>query len=149
MDDEEQEVEADPFMDEEEEEGDEEGSDDDSDEEEVHEEEEDRRVDTIVKDAHLSKIKEPIYRDPTQRKTPRYLNKYERARILSVRALQLSQNAPTLLTPEQNPTNITCPVQLAMLELKFGIPIPLSLNRPMPDNTVEKFDLCELKHLHH
>ena len=52
--------------------------------------------------------------DPALRTTTMYMTKYERARILGTRALQLSMNAP----PMVNVGDETDPLKIAMMELK-------------------------------
>ena len=48
------------------------------------------------------------------RVTSKYMTKYERARVLGTRALQISMNAPVLVDVEK----LTDPLQIAMKELR-------------------------------
>lgn len=59
--------------------------------------------------------------------------KYEIARIIGARALQLSMGAPMLI---KKPENLFDPVKLAEVELKQGV-LPLSIKRPQPQKVVE------------
>lgn len=63
-----------------------------------------------------------------QRTTTPYMTKYERARILGTRALQISMNAPVLVDLEGE----TDPLQIAIKELREK-KIPLIVRRYMPD----------------
>ncbi|KHN99665.1 DNA-directed RNA polymerases I [Metarhizium album ARSEF 1941] len=62
------------------------------------------------------------------RTTTRYMTKYERARILGTRALQISMNAPVLVDLEGE----TDPLQIAIKELREK-KIPLIVRRYLPD----------------
>ncbi|KAM0482313.1 hypothetical protein ACHAPX_002829 [Trichoderma viride] len=63
-----------------------------------------------------------------QRTTTPYMTKYERARILGTRALQISMNAPVLVDLEGE----TDPLQIAIKEMREK-KIPLIVRRYMPD----------------
>lgn len=77
--------------------------------------------------------------DKASRTTTRYLTKYERARILGTRALQLSMNAPPMVELEGE----TDPLQIAMKELRER-KIPLVIRRFLPDGSFEDWSLDEL-----
>ncbi|MFH1327590.1 MAG: DNA-directed RNA polymerase subunit K [Candidatus Bathyarchaeota archaeon] len=62
---------------------------------------------------------------------PPKLTRFEKARIIGARALQITLGAPLLITP---PKNVTKPIDLAMLELKMGV-LPVSIRRKLPDQT--------------
>ena len=64
----------------------------------------------------------------SERTTTPYMTKYERARILGTRALQISMNAPVLVDLEGE----TDPLQIAIKELREK-KIPLIVRRYMPD----------------
>ncbi|KAK4639602.1 subunit common to RNA polymerases I, II, and III [Podospora bellae-mahoneyi] len=74
-----------------------------------------------------------------QRKTTPYMTKYEKARILGTRALQISMNAPVLVDLEGE----TDPLQIAIKELREK-KIPLIVRRYMPDGTYEDWTCEEL-----
>jgi DNA-directed RNA polymerase I, II, and III subunit RPABC2 len=63
-----------------------------------------------------------------ERTTTPYMTKYERARILGTRSLQISMNAPVLIDLEGE----TDPLLIAQKELKEK-KIPLIVRRYMPD----------------
>ncbi|OLL21985.1 DNA-directed RNA polymerases I, II, and III subunit RPABC2 [Neolecta irregularis DAH-3] len=74
-----------------------------------------------------------------ERQTTPYMTKYERARILGTRALQISMNAPVLVDLEGE----TDPLQIAMKELSQK-KIPLIVRRYLPDGSYEDFRVSEL-----
>ncbi|KAJ5278732.1 DNA-directed RNA polymerase I II and III subunit [Penicillium angulare] len=74
-----------------------------------------------------------------QRTTTPYLTKYERARVLGTRALQISMNAPVLVDLEGE----TDPLQIAMKELNQK-KIPLIVRRYLPDGWYEDWSCEEL-----
>ncbi|KAH8835462.1 subunit common to RNA polymerase I [Flagelloscypha sp. PMI_526] len=79
-------------------------------------------------------------RQPNQvRITTPYLTKYERARILGTRALQISMNAPVLV-PLDGETDA---LQIAIKELSQR-KIPLIIRRYLPDGSFEDWSVSEL-----
>ncbi len=74
-----------------------------------------------------------------QKITTRYLTKYERARLLGTRALQLSQNAPPLVEVDGE----TDPLKIAGKELRER-KLPLIVRRYLPDGSFEDWSLDEL-----
>ncbi|KAJ5483895.1 DNA-directed RNA polymerase IIIand III subunit [Penicillium diatomitis] len=74
-----------------------------------------------------------------KRTTTPYLTKYERARVLGTRALQISMNAPVLVDLEGE----TDPLQIAMKELNQK-KIPLIVRRYLPDGWYEDWSCEEL-----
>lgn len=74
-----------------------------------------------------------------RRTTTPYMTKYERARVLGTRALQISLNAPVLVDIEGE----TDPLQIAMKELAQR-KIPLVLRRYLPDGAYEDWGCDEL-----
>ncbi|KAK9369703.1 RNA polymerase, subunit omega/K/RPB6 [Lipomyces kononenkoae] len=74
-----------------------------------------------------------------KRTTTPYMTKYERARILGTRALQISMNAPVLVDLEGE----TDPLQIAMKELAQK-KIPLVVRRYLPDGSYEDWASDEL-----
>jgi len=73
------------------------------------------------------------------RVTTRYLTKYERARILGTRALQISMNAPVLVPLDGE----TDSLQIAIKELSQR-KIPLIIRRYLPDGSFEDWSVSEL-----
>ncbi|QLL33707.1 hypothetical protein HG536_0F00310 [Torulaspora globosa] len=74
-----------------------------------------------------------------QRITTPYMTKYERARILGTRALQISMNAPVFVDLEGE----TDPLRIAMKELAEK-KIPLVIRRYLPDGSFEDWSVEEL-----
>ncbi|KAL1307537.1 hypothetical protein HN51_049451 [Arachis hypogaea] len=73
------------------------------------------------------------------RKTSKYMTKYERARILGTRALQISMNAPVMVELEGE----TDPLEIAMKELRER-KIPFTIRRYLPDGSFEDWGVDEL-----
>ena len=59
---------------------------------------------------------------------PIFLTRYEKARIVGARALQISFGAPILI---EKPKNVIDPIKIAQIELKSGI-LPLTIRRENP-----------------
>ncbi|XP_022774265.1 DNA-directed RNA polymerases II, IV and V subunit 6A-like [Durio zibethinus] len=78
-------------------------------------------------------------KDKTTRKTSKYMTKYERARILGTRALQISMNAPVMVELEGE----TDPLEIAMKELRER-KIPFTIRRYLPDGSYEDWGVDEL-----
>lgn len=62
---------------------------------------------------------------------PKKLTRFERARVVGARALQISMGAPVLLDV---PESVKSPIELAELELQEGA-LPISIRRTLPDGT--------------
>mmetsp|Transcript_47723 Transcript_47723/g.125002 ORF Transcript_47723/g.125002 Transcript_47723/m.125002 type:complete len:168 (-) Transcript_47723:552-1055(-) len=71
--------------------------------------------------------------------TTPYMTKYERARILGTRALQISMNAPVMVELEGE----TDPLQIALKELRER-KIPITVRRFLPDGSYEDWNVDEL-----
>jgi DNA-directed RNA polymerase I, II, and III subunit RPABC2 len=76
---------------------------------------------------------------PEKRITTPFMTKYERARVLGTRALQISMCAPIMVELEGE----TDPLQIAMKELK-NKKIPMIIRRYLPDNSYEDWGIDEL-----
>ena len=74
-----------------------------------------------------------------ERITTRFMTKYERARILGTRALQISKNAPLMVDPADE----SDPYRLAEMELAEK-KIPLIIRRYLPDGCYEDWRVNEL-----
>ena len=59
--------------------------------------------------------------------------RFERARIVGARALQISMGAPLLIEIPEESAN---PVDLAIRELEAGV-LPITLRRKLPDGTYQ------------
>ncbi|KAF6205372.1 hypothetical protein GE061_019543 [Apolygus lucorum] len=71
--------------------------------------------------------------------TTKYMTKYERARVLGTRALQIAMCAPVMVELAGE----TDPLQIAMKELKQR-KIPIIIRRYLPDNSYEDWGIDEL-----
>ena len=74
-----------------------------------------------------------------ERITTRYLTKYERARVLGTRALQISMNAPVMVDLDGE----TDPLRIAEKELRER-KIPIIIRRYLPDQSYEDWNIDEL-----
>lgn len=75
----------------------------------------------------------------SERTTTPYMTKFERARILGTRALQISMNAPVLVELEGE----TDPLQIALKELRQR-KIPITVRRFLPDGSYEDWNVDDL-----
>ena len=64
---------------------------------------------------------------------PPKLTRFERARIVGARALQISMGAPLLIEIPEESMN---PVDLAIKELEAGV-LPITIRRRLPDGTYQ------------
>ena len=71
--------------------------------------------------------------------TSKFMTKYERARILGSRALQISKNAPLMVDPGDE----SDPYKLAEVELSEK-KIPFIVRRYLPDSSYEDWKVSEL-----
>ena len=74
------------------------------------------------------------------RVTSKYMTKYERARILGTRALQISMNAPVMVEIEGE----TDPLKIAQKELRLR-KIPIIIRRFLPDGSFEDWPIEDLQ----
>ncbi|VDK64741.1 unnamed protein product [Anisakis simplex] len=75
----------------------------------------------------------------TDRVTTPFMTKYERARILGTRALQIAMGAPVMVELEGE----TDPLEIARKELKDR-KIPIIIRRYLPDGSFEDWGVDEL-----
>jgi len=68
---------------------------------------------------------------------PSKLTKYERARIVGARSLQLSMGAPVLV---DIPESIRDLIDMAILELEEGV-LPITIRRSLPDGSYQDIPL--------
>jgi len=68
---------------------------------------------------------------------PPKLTRYERARIIGARSLQLSMGAPILT---ELPEEMSDPIDIALTEMKAGV-LPMTLRRILPDKSWQDIDL--------
>ncbi|KAK3008620.1 hypothetical protein RJ639_013807 [Escallonia herrerae] len=100
-----------------------------------------------VPDADLADTEERQEQEQRERprKTSKYMTKYERARILGTRALQISMNAPVMVELEGE----TDPLEIAMKELRQR-KIPFTIRRYLPDGRWDsKFIIVDIFFLSH
>lgn len=71
---------------------------------------------------------------------PIFLTRYEKARIVGARALQISFGAPILVV---KPKDIIDPIKIAQLELKSGI-LPLTIRRENPNGDYQDIPINKL-----
>ncbi|MEM3736542.1 MAG: DNA-directed RNA polymerase subunit K [Candidatus Bathyarchaeia archaeon] len=71
---------------------------------------------------------------------PPKLTRFEEARIIGARALQIALGAPLLITP---PKGVTKPIDLAILELRKGV-LPITIRRQLPDGTTSDVDVQKI-----
>lgn len=75
-----------------------------------------------------------------QRITSSFMTKYEKARVLGTRALQISKNAPLMIVPQPGECD---PYKLAEREL-IERKIPFIIRRYLPDGSYEEWKLKDL-----
>ena len=75
----------------------------------------------------------------SRRITTQFLTKYERARVLGTRALQISMNAPVMVDLDGE----TDPLKIAMKELRER-KIPIIIRRYLPNGSSEDWSIDEL-----
>jgi DNA-directed RNA polymerase I, II, and III subunit RPABC2 len=73
-------------------------------------------------------------------KSARKLTRFERARVIGLRALQLTLGAPPLVAMDETPWD---PLEVATKELVSGL-LPLSLRRTFPDGSYVDVPLSDL-----
>lgn len=68
---------------------------------------------------------------------PPKLTRFEKARIVGARALQISMGAPILIEVSEGPTG---PIEIALKELGASI-LPMTIRRTLPDGTYQDIPL--------
>jgi DNA-directed RNA polymerase I, II, and III subunit RPABC2 len=68
---------------------------------------------------------------------PSKLTRFERARIVGARALQIAMSAPIII---EVPEARVGPIDIALLELDMGI-LPLTIRRTLPNGTYQDIPL--------
>jgi len=112
--------------------------------EEIPEETEDRPVIHIHQnEEYVEELEEGEGLEVQERKeriTTPYMTKYERARVLGTRAMQISRNAPVFIELEPHETD---PLLIAEKELREK-KIPFIIRRYLPDGTYEDWKISDL-----
>ncbi|XP_067124197.1 DNA-directed RNA polymerases I, II, and III subunit RPABC2 [Centruroides vittatus] len=115
---------------------------DDVGDDDFNEVEDDENLDEIDQNEENVDILSASEQQPQQnqkRITTPYMTKYERARVLGTRALQIAMCAPVMVELEGE----TDPLQIAMKELKAR-KIPIIIRRYLPDGSYEDWGVDEL-----
>ena len=68
---------------------------------------------------------------------PPKITRFEKARIVGARALQISMGAPILIEVNEVVSN---PIDIALKELEAGI-LPITIRRTLPDGTYQDIPL--------
>jgi DNA-directed RNA polymerase I, II, and III subunit RPABC2 len=101
------------------------------------------QVDVLENDAKLEDFRTTYDRmidKNTQRRTIPFLTKYEKARIIGKRAMQISKGSPPLVEIG----NLESPIDIAKKEL-MERKIPFIIRRPLPDGSYEDWRVDELR----
>jgi len=68
---------------------------------------------------------------------PKKLTRFERARVVGARALQISMGAPVLIDVSRSSKS---PIDIALMELEQGV-LPISIRRTLPDGESQNIPL--------
>jgi DNA-directed RNA polymerase I, II, and III subunit RPABC2 len=101
------------------------------------------QVDVLENDAKLEDFRTTYDRmmdKNTQRRTIPFLTKYEKARIIGKRAMQISKGSPPLVEIG----DLEIPIDIAKKEL-MERKIPFIIRRPLPDGSYEDWRVDELR----
>ena len=71
---------------------------------------------------------------------PPKLTRFEKARIVGARSLQIAMGAPILIEPSQQ---LSSPIDIALKELELSI-LPMTIRRTLPDGTFQDIPLAWL-----
>merc|ERR1711916_226577 len=93
-----------------------------------------------IKEDNIDIIEKSLKRESPKKKiTTQYMTKYERARVLGTRALQISMGAP-IMVAVMGETDL---LEIAAKELREK-KIPIVIRRYLPDGSHEDWDIEEL-----
>ena len=101
------------------------------------------QVDVLENEAKLEDFRTTYDRmidKNTQRRTIPFLTKYEKARIIGKRAMQISKGSPPLVEIG----DLESPIDIARKELTER-KIPFIIRRPLPDGSYEDWRVDELR----
>ena len=101
------------------------------------------QIDLLENDAKLEDFRTTYDRmmdKNTQRRTIPFLTKYEKARIIGKRAMQISKGSPPLVEIG----DLESPIDIAKKEL-MERKIPFIIRRPLPDGSYEDWRVDELR----
>ena len=68
---------------------------------------------------------------------PPKITRFEKARIVGARALQISMGAPIIVTVDEG---FSSPIDIALKELEGGL-LPITIRRTLPDGTFQDIPL--------
>ena len=68
---------------------------------------------------------------------PPKITRFEKARIVGARALQISMGAPILIEPD---ASLSQPIDIAVKELRSGV-LPITIRRTLPDGVYQDIPL--------
>jgi len=88
----------------------------------------------------MEKVEATLPPPPPSRVSVAFLTKFEKARILGTRALQISYNAPVMVDPGME----IDPIKIAEMELAQD-KLPFILVRNLPDGRQEQWNIKDLK----
>jgi DNA-directed RNA polymerase I, II, and III subunit RPABC2 len=71
---------------------------------------------------------------------PRKLTRFEKARIIGARALQISMGAPVLV---DLPEKVSDPIDISLMELNENA-LPMTIRRALPDKTHQDIAISDL-----
>jgi DNA-directed RNA polymerase I, II, and III subunit RPABC2 len=101
------------------------------------------QIDVLENDAKLEDFRttyDKMIDKNTQRRTIPFLTKYEKARIIGKRAMQISKGSPPLVEIG----DLESPIDIAKKEL-MERKIPFIIRRPLPDGSYEDWRVDELR----
>ena len=113
----------------------------------------DKQIAEIDKECEIIRDREIITKDLPHEKTeiiskdgqiltgPPTLTRFEKARIMGARALQLSLGAPVFI---EIPKNATTSLEIAMEELKLRV-IPIVIKRTLPNGDYQNISLAKFE----
>ena len=82
----------------------------------------------VSKDSESKKV-EKTNSEKKIRIGPPKITRFEKARLVGARALQISMGAPTFIEPKEGEIN---PIEIALEELNMGL-LPITIRRTLPD----------------
>ena len=114
-----------------------------SDEPDINEEFEQEEEEEDSNDKEFDDEKSENVEKKREHNTTPFLTKYEKARIIGARALQISKNSPILISTQELGGE-TDPIVIAEMELRAG-KIPFIIRRYLPNGSYEDWPVKELK----
>ena len=114
-----------------------------SDEPDINEEFEQEEEEEDSNDKEFDDEKSENVEKKREHNTTPFLTKYEKARIIGARALQISKNSPILISTQELGGE-TDPIVIAEMELRAG-KIPFIIRRYLPNGSYEDWPVKDLK----